>query len=396
MMTKIAVCSICSRNYYAYARVLFESIHQLHPDWDLHLLLADEIDGIVDNTRDRFSVMAARELGIPGFISMAFRYDVIEMNVALKPFLMGYLIGRGYERVIYFDVDIRLYSSLQPIVDLLNTASIVITPHITTPLPADVGLDMRENRFLKNGSFNLGFIAVSSGAESKSFLNWWSSRCLTECFREPETGLFVDQKWVDLVPCLFSRTKILRDLGCNMAYWNLHERRLIGLSVNGKDPLVFFHFSGIDLPAFAEISKYQNNYNLQNRPDLASVFNDYRDRVIAAGHDKFKGIPYHYSKFDNGQPIGLIVRRLYEHFSDIYTNPFSVGPGTYYERVRRKGLLCSGTPTAYKLSDVKKRGRLINFMLKAIARLLGVRRYEALMAYLRHITVVRRQKFLIE
>lgn len=395
-MSDIAVCSICSRNYFAHARVLFDSVRRQHPDWDCHLLLADELDGVRPEPGDAFSLMAARELGIPGFAGMAFRYDVIELNVALKPFLMRYLLSRGYKRVVYFDVDICLFSPLTPILTALDSASIVITPHITSPLPAVAGSTIREDYFLKNGAFNLGFIAVSQCPESGAFLDWWAARCLTQCFRETETGLFVDQKWVDLVPGFFPATKILRDHGCNMAYWNLHERSLSGNIVNGAYPLVFFHFSGVDLSDISSISKYQAEYNLSNRPDLLHLFTDYRDRIIAAGHEKYKDIPYHYGRFKNGQPIGLVVRRLYEWVESEYDDPFEVGSGTFHERVRHRGLLSVTTAPIYKLSDAKKRGRPINAILKALARIFGVRRYEALMTYLRHISVLRRQKFLIE
>src|ERR1017187_7472506 len=38
--------------------------------------------------------------------------------------------------------------------------------------------------------------------------------------------MFVDQKWINLAPCFFENVKILKQPGCNMAFWNLHERHL--------------------------------------------------------------------------------------------------------------------------------------------------------------------------
>lgn len=395
LMSKIAVCSICSKNYFAHARVLFQSIKSQHPDWDCHFLLADEPDDAFKSVEESFSIITARDLGIPSFVRMAFRYDVIELNVALKPFLIRHLLTLGYERVIYFDVDIRVFSKLTPIIDALDSASIVITPHITTPLPKDVPA-MREDSFLKNGTYNLGFIAVSLCDETRAFLDWWAEHCLARCLREPETGLFVDQKWINLVPGLYPHVNILRHLGCNMAYWNLHERRLIDTMVNGKEPLIFFHYSGVEISAVSDISKYQKSFSLQSRPDLMAVFQDYQKAVLAAGHEQFKNLPYHYGRYENGQPIGLIARRLYSQLEDDYLNPFAVGPGTYYERLRSRGLLSASAAPAYGPDDAGKRGRPINLALKIIARLLGVRRYESLMAYLRYITVLSRQRFLIE
>lgn len=394
-MPKIAVCSICSNNFFAQARVLFESVKRFHPDWDCHFLLADEANGSIDVSAECFLITEAKELGIPGFEKMAFRYDVIEMNVALKPFFIKNLLARGYDRVVYFDVDMKVFSSLTPILAALDSASIVITPHITTPLSEDVGRTIREDLFLKNGTYNLGFIAVSQCDETRAFLDWWSERCLTQCFREPETGLFVDQKWINLVPGLYARVNILRHRGCNMAYWNLHERRLTGLQVNGEEPLIFFHFSGLEISSIGNISKHQSRYTLDNRSDISALFHDYRESVLAAGNERFEGIPYGYGRFENGDPIGLIARRLYDSVAGDYPHPFAVGPGTYHERLRRRGLLTTNTSPAFGPTDAKKRGRPIELALTALARLLGIRRYEALMAYLRHISVIRRQKFLL-
>lgn len=394
-MSRIAVCSISSRNFFAHARAFFRSVKAHHPDWDCHFLLADEAEGFVDPKAEPFSITEARELGIPDFERMAFRYDVIEMNVALKPFLLRSLLASGYDRVLYFDVDMRVCSPLTPVVEALDPASVVVTPHITSPLPEDSGPTLREDLFLKNGVCNAGFIAVRAGAETAAFLDWWSARCARQCLREPETGLFVDQKWLDLALVMFPGVKILSHPGCNMAYWNLHERRLDGTTVNGRDPLVFFHFSGLDLTDIQGISKHQSRYTLEGRPDLREVFERYRDEVLAAGDAGFRGLPYRYGRFDNGDAIGLPARRLYYAVEADYPRPFSTGPGTYHDLLRRRGLLPSSGRVAYGRQDAERRGRPINLALALAARVLGIARYEALMTYLRYVCVLRRQDFLL-
>ena len=52
-----------------------------------------------------------------------------------------------------------------------------------------------------------------------------------------EEGLFVDQKWIDLVPGFYPDVGIIHHPGYNVAYWNLHCRRVeIGdqIRVNGE------------------------------------------------------------------------------------------------------------------------------------------------------------------
>ena len=77
-----------------------------------------------------------------------------------------------------------------------------------------------EQDLLYNGTFNLGFIAVRRCAEGARLLDWWEERCLGLGFSEGRSGLFVDQKWINLAPGLFEGVAIERHAGCNMAYWN--------------------------------------------------------------------------------------------------------------------------------------------------------------------------------
>src|SRR3569833_2865759 len=79
-------------------------------------------------------------------------------------------------------------------------------------------------------------------------LAWWQERLRRDSLLAPHQMLFVDPRWVDMVPGNFEHT-ILRDPGYNVAYWNLDTRELarVGdrITAAGR-PLRFFHFSGYD------------------------------------------------------------------------------------------------------------------------------------------------------
>ena len=106
----VAIMTICSNNYFPYARTLFSSLRRYHPEAALFLCLADTksfwelgIDGV--------EVIEARELEIPNFLDFAFRYDIMEFNTAVKPFMMRFLLEkRNFEQVIYLDPDIELFA----------------------------------------------------------------------------------------------------------------------------------------------------------------------------------------------------------------------------------------------------------------------------------------------
>lgn len=372
-----------------------ESVRALHNDVDLHLLLADTVDGYLNINNDIFETIEAEHLGIDSFVDMSFKYDMMEFCTAVKPFALQYLINKGYEKVIYFDPDIMVFNKLDIIFDLLEKYSIVLTPHITNPISIHDTKLPAERDFLRAGTYNLGFIAISSTEISKTFLDWWSDRCKYECFNEPENGYFVDQKWLNLVSGIFKSVYILRHSGCNMSYWNLHERRLNNLVVNKDYDLVFYHFSGINISDLNIISKYQNRYTLDTRPDLREIFSLYKERVLSNGYEETITLRYKYGYFDNGRKIGPLARRLYASCYNKFTNPFSVDECSYLELLRRHHLLDNESEKQLTADGIRRKAKVLEWFLKLLAYLIGADKYYLLMKYLRHVSILRNQAFLL-
>lgn len=393
-MSKTAIFTIASKNYIAYARTLLQSVSVQHPEADRYLLLVDEPTALLDLSLEDYSVVLVKDIGIQSFDEMAFQYDILEFNTAVKPFFMKWLLEKGYNKVVYFDPDIMLFNKIDMILDILNSYSIVLTPHITRPVANDDKCLPGERAYLVAGTYNLGFIAVSKTAETVDFLEWWSERCSYECFSEVENGFFVDQKWINLVPGLYGSVKIVRDIGCNMAYWNLHERYLNVMSVNGESPLVFYHFSGIDPLDNEQLSKYQDRYTLAARPDLKELFKLYRKELIKNGYMQTKDLSYTYACYDNGEKIGPLARRLYAVAPETKGSPFKTGNNTYYELLIKKNLLEKVSSKKYTKENTTSIKSKLDFMLFILLKIVGPSKYNLLMHYLRHISVLRKQTFI--
>jgi glycosyltransferase involved in cell wall biosynthesis len=118
--------------------------------------------------------------------------------------------------------------------------------------------------------------------------------------------LFVDQRWVDLVPARFSSTYIHRDPGCDVAYWNLYNRHIVyqdgGYTVNGQS-LKFYHFSGFSPERPKQISKHQTRYTFKDLPVLNMLFDGYKACLYDHGYETVKGWPYSYDVRD-----GRVIR----------------------------------------------------------------------------------------
>jgi len=393
-----AACTIVSLNYLPYARTLCESFLAFHPDYKFYVLLVDRIPSGLDLSREQFELVLVEDLGITNFEEVAFKYGILELNTNVKPTFLKKLLGRGLDQVIYFDPDILVCSHLNLIYDSLGENGIVITPHCTSPNEQG---PYAEVLLLGGGVYNLGFIGVSKLAETDRFLNWWEHRCLTLGYDERWAGLFVDQKWINLVPCYFESVLILKQPGCNVAYWNLHERTLerteTSWLVNGDAPLLFFHFSGISVDGGQRISKHTDQFDLTSRPDLAELFADYRGRLIANGIREMGRYRYAFGSFNNGELINKLQRAAFaanlDHFGNL--NPFDAA-GPFYKWAKRNHLQGSQDSIAkygrkaYSASDT--RVLLINSMFRLALRVLGPDRYTILMKYLEFASLLRNQR----
>jgi glycosyltransferase involved in cell wall biosynthesis len=309
-MSHPIACTIVANNYLAYARVLTRSFLERHPDGELFVLLVDRPDPAIRYADEPFTALFVEDLGIPAFPHYAFRYSILELNTAVKPFFLLHLHRTtGCDRLCYFDPDILVTGDLGGIYDLLGEADAVLTPHITAPL--EDGRIPGERDFLLSGIYNLGFLGIAFNERTLPFLDWWHRRLYRECLHAVERGLFVDQRWMDFAPAFLARAAVYRDEGCNTAYWNLAHRTLTpdgaGWRVNGT-PLRFFHFSGYSLDRPEQIPRYQNRFALSGRPDLQPLFDRYGERLRAEGHPGLVGLPYSFGSFDDGTPIPDVAR----------------------------------------------------------------------------------------
>ncbi|MEP6915167.1 MAG: glycosyltransferase, partial [Acidobacteriota bacterium] len=305
-------CTIVARNYLPYARVFAQSLITVHPQARVTVLV---VDGAADPSDDRLfrSVRLDEVITDPAERRrMTFMYDVTELSTAVKPFLLQRLLAETDRPVLYFDPDIQILDSVESLYHLAAERGIVLTPHVLSPIPDD-GFEISDLAVLRAGVFNLGFIGVGPGTEQ--FLAWWSGRLRRHCLSDPASGMFVDQRWLDYVPGLFPHA-IVRDPGCNAAYWNLHERRVTrtptGFAANGG-PLRFYHFSGFDPDVPHLLSKHQGRNPralLSEEPALRELCDGYAGRLRDAGHCP-GGVSYGHSTLPDGTPIDFVMRRMY-------------------------------------------------------------------------------------
>jgi glycosyltransferase involved in cell wall biosynthesis len=346
-------CTIVANNYLAYARAFTRSFLARHPEGKVCVLIVDRPQPGHRYEDEPFTVLFADQLGIPGFSHVAFRYSIVELNTAVKPYFLLHLHRTlGCDRVCYFDPDILVLDDLSELYERLGRADAVLTPHLTAPIEDRAVPNERE--ILLSGIYNLGFLGLAFNERTLPFLDWWSRRLYRECVSEVERGLFVDQRWMDFAPAFLPEVDILRDPGYNAAYWNLAHRTFApggdgGWRVNGV-PLRFFHFSGYDFRRPELISKFQSRFTFADRPDVLPLFRLYEESIRAQGQEEVQDYPYQYGRFDNGVPVPEISRRALRQIDPEgrrWPDPFATaGEDSFFDWLREPA---DGSPSAIPL-----------------------------------------------
>lgn len=292
---KKAAFTLCSNNYLAQAITLGNSFLSFHKDYNFYIGLVDHLNKDIDyKSLKPLRVLPLGSFTISGLREMVEKYNIIELNTSVKAHYFEYFLS-NYEIVKYIDPDIMFYNTLNELDEIHSTFDIILTPHITKPIPISAS-QPQENIFLKFGLYNLGFLSLKKTTTSVEFVEWWKDRLTNLCYKDAKKGLFVDQKWINFVPIFWKdNTYISYDLGLNMAYWNIHERNLdfdpesLSYTVNKSDKLKFFHFSSFDPSDNFSISK-RSEIILDERSDLKPIFEIYRKKMLGNNYDFYKKI----------------------------------------------------------------------------------------------------------
>ena len=360
---RVAIFTICSNNYMPFAHVLFESAQRHHPEAELFLCLADRTAGVAGFYGNGCTVIEAQTLPIPEFQSFAFRYDIMEFNTALKPFMFLHLLDElGFDAAIYLDPDIELFAPLAPVLAALHGgASFFFTPHLCSPCqdrrePNDIAI-------MRAGTYNLGFLGVSRTPEAIALLEWWARRLRYQCVNAQADGLFVDQKFMDLVPSFTPSAAISHDTTLNVAYWNLQQRQLgitgEGWTVDGA-PLTFFHFSGFDPHNPDRLSKHDPRFVTDLPEPLRRLTAHYAERLLARGYGTLPSPLYAYGQFASGTAIPPFVRKMFRDWHALW----EADPFESYE-----AFLHQPSPEASRATPNQTVTNIMQFLHGAIPRL---------------------------
>ncbi len=315
---KICYFTIVTRNYVPYADALYKSLEIHESYFDFYCFIVDGVHGEDDDLikNSDFNILFPSDIQINNYENLSIYYDAFELCNAMKAFIMRYILFEyNYDVGIYLDSDMLVFGSLHPVVDRMGDSSFGFSPHYLSPLPVDGELP-NELTFMQSGIYNGGFWIFKRTDPAFNILGWLCDNCQKYAFNDQENGMFVDQKLISSAICIFNKYFYnINDVGCNVAYWNLHERFITFdkgfYIINGSQKLLLFHFSGYNINNIL-LSKHTTRRPLciDTSEVLLSIFNIYSDLVLNSKLYFFCNKPYRFN-FAGNVKLDKISRKIY-------------------------------------------------------------------------------------
>ncbi|WP_223694618.1 hypothetical protein [Leifsonia poae] len=251
--TRHSYCSYFDSGYLSRGLALIDSLRRHGDDADVWVLCLDDaakayLDELGDPTIHTVTA-ADLEAVNPGLAEVKPDRSRMEYYFTCTPLLMRYVMDAQNTPgsvTVYLDSDLFFFDDPALVLDALGEGSVGIIEHRYPKRLA--------SRLSKYGRYNVGWVGFRDDANGRACLDWWADSCLDWCYDTPVDGKYADQGYLDSFEKLFGGVVSLQGGGLNLAPWNTGRHDLSVQSVagarprvivDGRDPLVFFHFHGI-------------------------------------------------------------------------------------------------------------------------------------------------------
>jgi hypothetical protein len=242
-------CTLFDERYAAKGLTLYRTLTRHRPGTRLVIFCMDEgTERLVESLRlrdVRAVPLRALEEFTPELLRVRPERSVVEYYWTLTPAACRYVLHRepGCDAVTYVDADVMMFADPEPVFAEMAAASVLLVPH---------GYPPRWKHWEKPGGiYNVQFMVFRNDDRGRAAVDWWHDRCLEWCFDRHEPGRFGDQKYLDDWPERFAGVHVLRHHGGGLGPWNAGQYEVArdrdGRVTVGGDPLLFFHFSSLEI-----------------------------------------------------------------------------------------------------------------------------------------------------
>lgn len=281
-------CTVITANYLPKAITLRRSMDRFAPLM-LHILVVDADIESLQRCLPSSVLSGIHFYSVDKVLGQPYQMGLVDRDSArrdafrwsCKPALMAYLLdSKICTELLYLDSDLYFFADFSFLYNQLVQASMLLAPHWRPIRPHP-----DRTQFLCNftdGLYNAGFVGAS--CEGLPALRWWYDMCMYRCEIDTAKGLYVDQRYLDLLPLHFDDIFILRHSGCNVAEWNrsslsrtIQDGRVI---IGDGWPLIFVHFTDLTMRLI----------DMGMDPVLTSSLKEYRENMQEV-RELFKATP---------------------------------------------------------------------------------------------------------
>jgi len=237
--------TVASQGYLAAALALGQSFVAHHPASRFHIFTIGEVPRPT-SVPAGIAMLPASAIRVPGAGRFRFRYPLRALCHALKPFAFRHLFDASdSERLLYLDAEMLVLRPLHEAWSMLSDGDGLLLPTLRALRSDDAGTG-RVRTALVQGAFETSFMGLRKSSAAEGLLEWWGRQVFVDCRDSPAEGLYMDRRFMDLVPGACPGIGILRHPGYNIDARMLAETASgTGFPPYGSDPACL-HFRGYD------------------------------------------------------------------------------------------------------------------------------------------------------
>lgn len=207
------------------------------------------------------------------------------------------------EPVVYAAPSIWVTGPLEPMLAAVSDG-LAACPRAER-LPGD-GHRPDDRDLARLGTVSPALVLVRGREAAMELLDWWAARAGPE---------IEDGRLLELAAARFAQLSLVRDPGCGVSAWNLHERTLAdedgGLTAGGA-PLRFLDFAGFRADQPFWLSEEADRVSVVEDPVLAGLCGRYGEELREDGWTPPRSDLDNLVRLGNGQAIDAHVRTLWD------------------------------------------------------------------------------------
>ncbi len=240
-------CTYFDHRYLDRGLAMIRSLRQVDPDCQVHVLaLTESCVQAIAGLREPSVVLirlADFEREDRELAASKSKRSHRDYSFMLASCLTAFLLRQADvgEVITYLDADLFFYASPAPLFDAMEGSSVGLVGHRH---------HWWTRRLEKYGRLNVGWVSFRANEAGRRAAEWWRASCIEWCHGFLDGDRFADQKYLDHMAVRLPGVVEIAHPGANVGPWNLCRHSLSrgsdgGFVVDGRFPLVFFHYSGV-------------------------------------------------------------------------------------------------------------------------------------------------------